>query len=291
MNVGIEQNRGWLEPICEADCRIRLRSIGAPFYVYVLHKPDGTPFYVGKGVGLRVLHHVREARNRTTRLTHKLNTIRAIERRGGIISYSVSGVFDDEAEAHRREMMLIGQIGRYDLGLGPLTNQTDGGEGGSNPSQESRSRRASTLAGDDAASEERRAANRFFKELLDVGSVPIKQLGSLTFEPLTAHPSARKPTARQAAALAASALTNRVLIEVDARLPRRITFEGFDGLIENGVGRDILKSGLAELAEVTVPEDEVFVLTTSGVAAIRAFIPADILISGGVLLPPSGAST
>lgn len=280
----------WADPVCDAECRVRLRALVAPFYVYVLHKPDGTPFYVGKGVGLRVLQHASEARNRA-RLTHKLNTIRSIERRGGEVCYSVVGVFDDEGEAHRHEMMLIGQIGRYDLGLGPLTNQTDGGEGGSNPSQESRSRRTSTLAGDDAASEDRRAANRFFKELLDVGSVPIKQLGSLTFEPLTAHPSARKPTARQAAALAASALTNRVLIEVDAQLPRRITFEGFDGMIENGVGRDILKSGLAELAEVTVPEDEVFVLTSSGVAAIRTFIPADILLSGGVLLPPSGAST
>ena len=274
----------WADPVCDAECRIRLRDLSAPFYVYVLHKPDGTPFYVGKGVGLRVLQHVSEARNRA-RLTHKLNTIRAIERRGSVVSYSVAGVFDDEVEAHRHEMMLIRQIGRYDLGQGPLTNQTDGGEGGSNPSQESRSRRASTLAGDNAESEERRAANRFFKELLDVGSVPIKQLGSLSFEVLTPHPSPRKPTARQAAALAASGLANRVLIEAGALLPRRIAFEGFDGLIENGVGRDILKSGLADLIAAAAPKDEVFILTPAGLAAIRAFVRADILISGGVLPP------
>lgn len=274
----------WADPVCDVECRARLRALVAPFYVYVLHKPDGTPFYVGKGVGLRVLQHVSEARNRA-RLTHKLNTIRAIERRGGAVSYSVAGVFNEEGEAHRHEMMLIRQIGRYDLGLGPLTNQTDGGEGGSNLSQESRSRRASTLAGDNAESEERRAANRFFKELLDVGSVPIKQLGSLSFEALTPHPSPRKATARQAAALAASALTNRVLIEAGAFLPRRITFEGFDGLVENGVGRDILKSGLADLINAAAPKDEVFILTSAGLAAIRAFVRADILISGGVLSP------
>lgn len=273
----------WAEPICEADCRARLRGLAMPFYVYVLHKPDGTPFYVGKGVGLRALQHVSEARNRL-RLTHKLNTIRAIERRGGRVFYTVAGAFEDEAEAHRHEMQLIRQIGRYDLGAGPLTNQTDGGEGGSNPSQESRSRRASTLAGDDAESEERRAANRFFKELLDVQSVPLKQIGSISFERLTPHPSPRKATARQAAALAASALANRVLIEVGAHVPRRVTFDGFDGLIENGVGRDILRSGLAELERITEPCDEMLLLTSDGVAAIRALVPNDILISGGVLV-------
>ncbi len=273
----------WPGPVCEADCRQHLRRLALPFYVYVLHKPDGTPFYVGKGIGQRVLHHVSEARNHATRLTHKLNTIRAIERRGEAVLYSLSGAFGDEREAHQHEMLLIRQLGRFDLGLGPLTNQTDGGEGGSNPSLEARSRRASSLAGDDAESEERRAANRFFKALLDVGSVPIKQRGSLMFERLTPHPSERRPTPRQAAALAASALANRVLIEAGARIPRRVTFEGFDGLIENGVGRDILKSGMAELESSTDAPDEVFVLTTAGASAIRALVRNDILVSGGVL--------
>ncbi len=274
----------WSEPVSDADCRARLRALPSPFYVYILHKPDGTPFYVGKGIGLRALQHVSEARNQSTRLTHKLNTIRAIERRGGIVSYSVSAMFDDEAEAHQHEMLMIRQFGRYDLGLGPLTNQTDGGEGGSNPSQESRSRRASTLAGEDADSEERRAANRFFKKLLDVQSVPLKQIGSIGFERLTPHPSPRKATARQAAALAASALANRVLIEAGAPIPRRVSFDGFDGLIENGVGRDILKSGLAVLAQTTQPAEEVFVLTSDGAVTVRALVRNDILLSGGVLV-------
>jgi len=55
----------WAELLCEADCRARLRALALPFYVYILHKPDGVPFYVGKGVGLRALRHVSEARDRS----------------------------------------------------------------------------------------------------------------------------------------------------------------------------------------------------------------------------------
>jgi hypothetical protein len=57
-----------------ASVRAALRA-GARYYVYVLHRPDGHPFYVGKGVEQRVLEHEAEARN-TTRLTHKLNVIK-----------------------------------------------------------------------------------------------------------------------------------------------------------------------------------------------------------------------
>ena len=114
--------------------------------------------------------------------------------------------------------------------------------------------------------------------------MPLKQIGSIGFERLTPHPSPRKTTARQAAALAASALANRVLIEAGAPIRRRVAFDGFDGLIENGVGRDILKSGLAVLAQTTQPSEEVFVLTSNGAVAVRALVRNDILISGGVLV-------
>lgn len=35
-----------------ASVRAAIRA-GKPYYVYVLHRPDGRPFYVGKGVDLR----------------------------------------------------------------------------------------------------------------------------------------------------------------------------------------------------------------------------------------------
>ena len=48
--------------------RLRLRG-GKSFCVYVLCKPDLTPFYVGKGISNRVLQHEAEAR---TTARHKL---------------------------------------------------------------------------------------------------------------------------------------------------------------------------------------------------------------------------
>lgn len=106
--------------------RARLAST-APHYVYVLCRADGTPFYVGKGVQHRCFHHEAEART-TDRLTHKLNVIRAMGRRGEAVRYCIESSFQTEAEAHARERWLIRLFGRHDLRNGPLTNQTDGGE-------------------------------------------------------------------------------------------------------------------------------------------------------------------
>lgn len=254
-----------------------------PHYVYVLCRSDGTPFYVGKGVGNRCLQHEAEARN-TGKLTHKLNVIRAMARRGEPVQYCIESAFENETEAHARERYLIALFGRHDQRRGPLTNQTDGGEGASNPSEESRERRRQSLWGE-AEDEERRIANRWFQALCQVKSVPIKALGA-RFKPeqLYANRSSFAQSERQAAALAASAIANRILIEPGAVIPRHLKVDGVAMAIENGAGRDILSSGIATLADTTVGY-EIFALTPSGYETIISMLGRDTLEDAGVLAP------
>lgn len=96
-------------------------------YVYVLSRPDGTPFYVGVGTGDRILNHEREMRRGFR--GHKTAIIRKIIASGENIRYSISAWFEIWRDAALEERRLIAKIGRYDLGLGPLSNRTDGGDG------------------------------------------------------------------------------------------------------------------------------------------------------------------
>jgi hypothetical protein len=267
--------------------RVRLRG-DKPFYVYVLHRPDGEPFYVGKGVGDRCLHHEAEART-TRRLTHKLNVIRALHRRGLGVHYALDSFHDDEVAALARERELIELIGRHDLKRGPLTNQTAGGEGVSNPSEASRQRRRDTLWGEDADDPERQVANRYFQSLCAVRSVTLKAAATFRAEPLWANRETFGMSARQAASLAASAIQNRVMLEPGARIPRRLAVDGVEVIIENGVGRDILSSQMASLADET-PGREVFLLTAAGFDYLVASIDVDLLVDAGVLVPPGAAA-
>src|SRR5690242_9527661 len=59
------------------------------FYVYILRRPDGRPFYVGKGIGDRVFAHENEARhpNDWRSNAYKLNVIRSIWRSGNPVTY------------------------------------------------------------------------------------------------------------------------------------------------------------------------------------------------------------
>ncbi len=83
------------------------------FYVYVLSRPDGRQFYVGKGQGQRVDEHEREARRGCK--CHKCCIIRKIWRTGGNISKAVVFRTDDEFAAYQREAELIAAFGVRNL--------------------------------------------------------------------------------------------------------------------------------------------------------------------------------
>ena len=254
-----------------------------PFYVYVLCRPDGSPFYVGKGVNQRVFQHEAEARS-TTALTHKLNLIRSLHKRGLAVLYHIDQSFHDETQALAHERHLIAYIGRHDLKAGPLTNQTDGGEGTSNPSEESRQRRRDSLWGD-AADPERQLANQYFQRLTPVRSVPIKPVATFrNAAGLWKNDETIGMSRRQAAALLASAIENRVLLERGALIPRRLVVDGVEFIIENGVGRDMISSGMITLAE-SRPTIEVLRLTEHGFRYVVAQFDEASLIDAGVLAP------
>lgn len=94
------------------------------FYVYVLARPNGTPFYVGKGKRWRIYEHEREAR--TGHKCHKCNIIRKIWKGGGEVQRYTIFTTIDESDAFAYERETIALYGRKNL-----CNQTDGGEGAS----------------------------------------------------------------------------------------------------------------------------------------------------------------
>src|SRR3954470_15117548 len=105
-----------------------IRASGKPHYVYVLRRPNGEQFYVGVGTGRRVLDHEIFAKRPNMR-SHKLGIIRKIWAAGGSVDYVVHAGFETRQAAERCEAELVGQIGRRDIGTGPLSNLTAGGEG------------------------------------------------------------------------------------------------------------------------------------------------------------------
>ncbi|MDJ0390065.1 GIY-YIG nuclease family protein [Roseomonas sp. E05] len=273
------------------EVRGMLASARGRFYVYALGWPDGTPFYIGKGsnspgVVPRVFQHEAEART-TARRSHKLNILRKLTREGLVPCYAISGFFDGEFEAHAVERGLILRIGRHDLRTGPLANQTDGGEGTSNPSQESRDRRLATLGGQ-SDDPDRRRINEFFAEIGGPqDSVPIKPLlGWRKAEPLVPSLKAIGPTSRMAKAVVASAAANGVLLRPGVMIPRLLQVDGVEYLIENGCGKEAITAGvLSAPPAVVLPRDESMALTERGFRFVVGTFGAERLVSLGVLEP------
>lgn len=92
------------------------------FYVYALARPNGTPFYIGKGTKRRVFAHENEAKSGHE--CHKCRVIRKVWREGGDIQRYILFTTSDEQDAFSYETEMIALHGRENL-----TNKTDGGEG------------------------------------------------------------------------------------------------------------------------------------------------------------------
>jgi len=254
------------------EVEFELSSVTGQFYVYHLLRPNGTPFYVGKGQNRRIFFHESEAQG--TGRSYKLNIIRKIISTGQELGYCIA-FYKSEEEALRREVEEIRSIGRHDLNKGPLANLTDGGEGTSGVN----------VSGPDAYGD-RGIANRFFLKLNPKPrSIPVRPASEFTPIALVPHRHRLEPTRRMAAALAASAIANRVLLEPGCVIPRKMSVEDTIMLIENGAGASLLETGMATLLPGQPTGDEKFLLDNQGVKQLIALSNVDLLLDAGVLMP------
>ena len=93
-------------------------------YVYIHRRAsDGEIFYVGKGTATK-----RKGHQRAYDLKSRNLYWRRVAKKHGVVVEIIASCESDK-EAQTQEIRLIAEIGRLDLGTGPLVNMTDGGEG------------------------------------------------------------------------------------------------------------------------------------------------------------------
>jgi len=118
------------------------------FYVYLYLDPrkpgeyqygeyhfDYEPFYVGKGKGKRYYDHIKRRKSYKTPAAKK---VCSLVENGTIPTILIYEDGLNSANAFELEINMIKTIGRRDLGIGPLLNLTDGGDGVSNVSIQTR---------------------------------------------------------------------------------------------------------------------------------------------------------
>ncbi len=100
------------------------------FYTYAYLREDRTPYYIGKGKGHRI--------------KSKQRNINSPKDKSRIIFLKQNLT---EEDAFKHEIYMIAVFGRKDLGTGILHNKSDGGEGVSNPSNETREKKRKAKIG------------------------------------------------------------------------------------------------------------------------------------------------
>lgn len=263
-------------------------------YVYVLRRPDGRPFYVGKGYGPRVFQHENEARHPNSRLSnaYKLNVIRSIWRSGLKPIYEIDMITPSPEEAYQREAVLIGQFRRLHEG-GPLTNLAPGGGSTAGPAPASVERHSATLGGIPDDNLERAALNGFVLSIAHMQSVVVKPMGQFIARPTVRFPNttvrfpnkSRKLSLRQSVAVVASAAANGIGMTAGCRIPRKLVVDGVEGLIENGVACDLLTSNTVTVIASCDPADECFELNAPQAGAVVGLLGLTKCIDLGVLPP------
>lgn len=257
------------------------------YYVYLLCRPDGRVFYVGKGTKRRALEHEAEARRPHTvglQNPFKTNVIRKILRQGGAITYRIDSIYA-EAEQLRcleREAELIGLHKRLHEG-GILTNLAGGVGNLSGAAPFSLERHAATLSGEPENNPERAVLNRFAQSVGVVKSVYIKPASQLLVRKTHPHSQPRSPSPRCAYALVAAAAANGVVLKPGAIIPRSFRFQDVDGVIENGVASDLVKADMAELIPAIDPGDEAFRLNERQFTALVSLYGREKLTALGLL--------
>lgn len=254
-------------------------------YVYILRRPDGRPFYVGKGYGQRVFQHENEARHPNNRLSnaYKLNVIRSIWKAGLKPTYEIDLVTTSAEEAYAREAVLIGLIKRLHEG-GPLTNLAAGGGSTAGPAPASVERHSATLGGIPDDNPERATLNGFVLSIAYMDSVVVKPIGQFIARPTVRFPNkSRKLSLRQAVAVVASAAASGISMAGECRIPRRLEVDGVGGLVENGVACDLLTSGAVSIDPAADPADECFLLSAQQSAVIVGLLGQRKCVDLGII--------
>lgn len=265
-----------------------LQSIHGNYYVYELCRPNGDVFYVGKGLNRRVVEHELEAaRHHSVGESNpfKCNVIRQILKENAQITYRIIQMFDAsmESECLKLEARLIEKYGRRHEG-GTLTNLAGGIGSMSGSSPYTIEKHTATLSGAPKNNPDRAILNMFLRGIGEVESVPIKPINQISrILPTTPHPNKRRPTVRCAYALIASASAYGLPISVGVRIPRSFSYKGVEGIIENGVARDLIKAGMATLISAKDPCDEAFELNARQCDMLIELVGIDALRNIGLI--------